>query len=200
MADQAKQDLPSKSRNPEMYRVIEAAMRKGLTYSFHEDPEIGVHRLTVYGAQRQYIHDNAKALAPNGKVVAFDGEDGLVIAWEKASLVGPAPEATKPKGALDDSKVLAALPRVIESAGELSAACKRVSTLIEEAYPGVKVGPTGFGLGKSDLVCRVLDQLFQVTGRHVDRAGSIMFIELAQHMQGGTKGLTLPPAPGTYRR
>lgn len=195
-----KPTIPSRKENPELHRVIEAAMRKGLTWSFTEDSQSGVHRLVVRGAQRQYIHDNAKALAPHGMVVGFEGDDGLVLAWEKSAFAATSPENTKPEGALEDAKVLAALPRIVESSGELSGACKRVSALIEEAYPGVKIGPRGYGLGKADLVCKVLDQLFQVTGRHIDRAGSIMFIVLAEHMQGDPKGLTLPDAPGTYRR
>lgn len=200
MTELTKSTLPPKERNPEAYRVVETAMRKGCTWAFSEDPKTGVHTITVRGANRQYIHDNAKALAPNGKVVGFDGDDGLIIAWEKAALVGPAPEETKPKGALPDDKVMASLPRIVESSNELAAACKRASELIEQAYPGVKIGPSGYGLGKADLLCRVLDHLFQVTGRSVDRAGSVAFIALAPHLQGDTKGLTLPPAAGTYRR
>lgn len=197
-----KEALPDAKVNPELHRVIRLAEKKGVSWLFEKTPE-GHHRLTLSGPQVQYVHNNLKGIAPKAVVQSFTADRGVVVVWEAGSFEPPTIEETKPKDSLPDEKVLSAVPRSIDSVAELEVNCNRIAALIDQAYPNVKIGLRGHGFGKAELMCNLLDKLHAVTGRHIDRAGAVIFVSFARHYQASSTAdltqLKAPPAPRTLR-
>ena len=181
----------------EVQVILNKARHYKMTAEFDESVEEGFTRLVVSGPQIDLFMKNAKSWAPNVRVQGNVGPGKIAFLWSKSRIAEPVVEQTKPKGAISDGDVLAAVPqRQMLTEAELMETLKVLREKIEAAYPGVSIGGSGFGKGKRDLLFSVLDKLYTISSRGLPRFMSLCVVGLMDHFQTTDKSpITLPSQP-----
>ena len=188
---------------PEVMRLKAKAEHFGLTFE-PKTTDGGHLRVVVAGTQVLTAKEAANRWCPNAIIQGNAGPNALAFIWENGVFVKAAAEApTKPPGSKPDSEVLDEISRQqLDTLQLLKGVVKKLDEGIEKAYPGVFLSNEGFGKGKRDLMCKVLDSLHDRSSRNVPDFWTYVAMTLAHHFvkQNPTEVLEIPESPQAWAK
>jgi hypothetical protein len=188
---------------PEVMRLQAKAEHFGLTFE-PETTQGGHLRVVVSGTQVLTAKEAAKRWCPNAIIQGNAGPNALAFIWENGVFVKAAAEPpTKPEGSKPDSEVLDEISRQqLDTLQLLKGVVKKLDTGIEEAYPGIFLSNEGFGKGKRDLMCKVLDALHDRSSRNVPDFWTHVTMPMAHHFvkQNPTEVLEIPESASAWAK
>ena len=169
---------------PEVQRLRSKAEHYGFTFETSSTKE-GHLRVVVAGTKIMIAQSSAKQWCPNAIVQGNAGPNALAFIWEAGAFLRAAAEPpTKPEGAKPDAEVLDGISRQqIDTLQMLGGVIKRLDADIEAAYPEVELSNKGFGKGKLELMCKILEVLHERSSKNMPDFWSFTGMRLAHHFR-----------------